>query len=229
MQLFSPVPAPQSERELLDRARALAGRSLGDLSERVMRKCPQDLRRRKGFVGELMEELLGATASSLAEPDFEAIGVELKTIPVDPRGRPRESTYVCVVPLTDLEGVTWKGSWVCRKLSRVLWLPIEARPDLPLPKRRVGSPLLWSPTPEEEALLRADWEEHTERIRLGLVDTITAHEGEVLQIRPKGANAKARITGVGESGALVDTLPRGYYLRTGFTAQILNRHFALPQ
>jgi DNA mismatch repair protein MutH len=228
MQLFSPTPPPTSEAELLTRARGLAGRSLAELSERVMRTCPPDQRRHKGYVGELMEELLGATASSLPQPDFEGIGVELKTIPVDHRGRPRESTYVCLVQLKDLEGETWETCWVRRKLSRVLWMPVDARPEVPLPERRVGSPLLWSPSPEEDAVLRADWEEHTERIRLGMIDMIEGRDGEVLQIRPKGANAKARVTGVGDTGAQVETLPRGYYLRAGFTAEILRRHYALP-
>ncbi len=38
---------------------------------------------------------------------FAGLGVELKTIPVDSLGRPLETTFVCVAPLTGNSGVTW--------------------------------------------------------------------------------------------------------------------------
>ena len=39
----------------------------------------------------------------------------------------------------------------------------------------------------------------------------------------------ARRRGTGEGGALISTLPRGFYLRTTFTARILRQAFALPR
>ena len=75
------------------------------------------------------------------------------------------------------------------KLSRVLWVPVEGARHIPLAERRVGSPLLWSPSEEEERLLRADWEELMDMIVLGKVEQITARHGQVMQIRPKAANS----------------------------------------
>ena len=63
-------------------------------------------------------------------------------------------------------------------------------------------------------------------IALGEIESITAHKGVYLQIRPKAANARARHWGVDEAGALMRTLPRGFYLRTSFTREILSRHYA---
>ena len=222
MPLASP---PRSEEELLVRARALAGRTLAQLAGQHHIRVPSDQRRAKGWAGQLVEMCLGATASSRAAPDFERIGVELKTIPIGRRGQPTESTYVCHAQLTDLNEVTWSTSWVCQKLSRVLWLPIQASPEVPLGERRIGSALLWSPDAEEEAALRADWEELTERIRLGQVESITGHDGQWLQIRPKGADSRAECWGVDEHGHRFRTLPRGFYLRATFTAWLLSRHF----
>lgn len=62
---------------------------------------------------------------SKPEQDFAALGVELKTIPVDSLGRPLETTFVCVAPLTGNSGVTWETSHVRHKLKRVLWIPVE--------------------------------------------------------------------------------------------------------
>lgn len=221
------ITPPRDETELLDRARRLAGRTLGELASELGTVVPADLHRHKGWVGQLIERALGATAASHAAPDFEAIGVELKTLPVDSRGLPRESTYVCTVPL-EAVGEDWAHSWLRRKLARVLWLPIESGKTIALSERHIGNALLWSPAPDEEALLRRDWEELTERILLGELEQISARHGEVLQIRPKAADSRALRHAIGTDGQRVLTNPRGYYLRPAFTAAILRRHFVLP-
>ena len=219
---------PETETELLQRARAIAGLSLTALAAAQGEELPHDLRRNKGWVGQLIEATLGATAGSAPLPDFAAIGVELKTLPVDRRGLPRESTYVCTVPLETV-GETWGSCWLRRKLARVLWLPIEADKDIPLGQRRVGSALLWSPSETEETMLRRDWEELMERVSLGELDQISAHHGEVLQIRPKAADSRSLRHAVDSNGEPTLTNPRGFYLRTTFTAAILRRPFVLPR
>ncbi|HEY9148841.1 MAG TPA: DNA mismatch repair endonuclease MutH [Gammaproteobacteria bacterium] len=218
-------PPPQSEEELLQRCQAIAGLSLQQLAEHLAINVPADLKRHKGWVGQLLELALGADARSLAEPDFRAIGVELKTVPVDTQGKPRESTYVCTVPLDEGLEPNWESSWICRKLSRVLWLPVEADPSIALPARRIGSALLWSPDEEQQSQLRRDWEELTEMICMGELEQITARMGTVLQIRPKAANSRVRCRSVGAAGEAIVTNPRGYYLRPAFTRQILQRHY----
>ncbi|MGM0594215.1 MAG: DNA mismatch repair endonuclease MutH [Pseudomonadota bacterium] len=218
-------PPPTSEETLLERCHAIAGFSLGQLASRLGVAIPDDLKRQKGWVGQLLELALGADAQSLAEPDFRAIGVELKTLPIDREGRPRESTYVCTVPLEQGLEPRWEDSWIRRKLSRVLWLPIEADPGIPLAQRRIGAALLWSPSAEEDELLRRDWEELGEMICTGELERITARMGTVLQIRPKAANSRVRCRSVGADGEAILTNPRGYYLRPAFTRQLLAQHY----
>ena len=190
---------------------------------------PETSRSGKGWPGQLIESALGASAASLPEPDFQLIGVELKTIPVDGRGRPRESTYVCSVPLEAGTSPSWEDSNVRRKLFRVLWIPLLCDDSLAVGERRIGSPLLWSPDPDAESALRADWEEFTELVCLGRIDEISAHFGTCLQIRPKAANARSRRWAVGATGAPVRTLPRGFYLRTSFTSEILETGYLAPR
>lgn len=219
---------PQSEEELLERATLLAGQRLGELAQRAGRQVPAELRRAKGFVGQLLEQLLGATAKSRAAPDFEQLGVELKTIPVDYLGSPVESTFVCTIPLLNVGRVEWGDCRVRKKLARVLWIPVLGVRTVPVAERLIGSPLLWSPSPEDEADLRWDWEELAGIIGRGGVDEVTGHMGKLLQVRPKAANAQSRRRALGEEGVAVDVLPRGFYLRATFTARILQRHYLLP-
>jgi DNA mismatch repair protein MutH len=218
---------PADEAELLARARALSGLNLAEIAARFGLVAPPDLRRAKGFVGALVERALGATAGSRAAPDFEVLGIELKTLPVDSRGRALESTFVCTIPLTEIGEVEWASSRVRRKLNRVLWVPVQGERSITVAERRIGEPLLWSLSPETEAKLRFDWEELAGIIGRGDVETITGHIGRCLQIRPKARDSHARRRGVDVDGARFAALPRGFYLRASFTSEILRQNYAL--
>lgn len=220
------VSPPTSEEELLNRARQLAGLTLADLANKFNQAIPKDTRHAKGWIGQLVETTLGATASSLAEPDFQLIGIELKTLPLTSSGKPKESTYVCTVPLNNLSEQNWETSWIKRKLQRVLWLPLEADKNIPLASRHIGNAILWSPGEEESSQLQQDWEELMELVCLGKLEQITSHMGRYLQIRPKGANAKSLTTTLDEEGNTIQTLPRGFYLRPEFTQHIIQNNYA---
>lgn len=184
--------------------------------------------RAKGWVGQLVEDALGAAAGNRPVPDFERIGVELKTVPVDPRGYPRESTYVTSLPLSELGDVTFVQSNLQKKLAKVLFVPVEAHPNLPLPVRRLGMPLLWRPSEADHAALAADWEAFAAKVRAGEVDSIGPRMGEVLQVRPKGADAQDHATAVDAEGRAQRTMRRGLYLRPGFVRNLFARHFHMP-
>ncbi|MCC5855700.1 MAG: DNA mismatch repair endonuclease MutH [Idiomarina sp.] len=226
-----PVPAksqPESEQELMRRAHALAGFTLGQLAGFAGWQAPKNLRKAKGWAGQLIEYYLGASAGSKQEQDFAHLGIELKTIPLNEHGQPAETTYVCIAPLTQLNGVTWEQSNVRNKLQRVLWIPVDGRREIAPAERTVGHPVLWSPNQVEDRLLRADWEELTEMIILGAVDQITARHGVAMQLRPKAANSHALTNAIGPEGELIQTLPRGYYLKKEFTHAVLQRALEDP-
>ena len=214
---------PKTTEELLSRAQAIAGLSFGELAAQLGIPVPPDLKRDKGWVGMLLETALGATAGSKAEQDFRHLGIELKTIPINAQGYPLETTFVSLAPLIQNSGVNWQNSHVRHKLSRVLWIPIEGSRSIPLAERRIGTPILWQPSEQQERQLQRDWEELMDYIVLGQLDKINARLGEVLQLRPKGANSKSLTKGIGKNGEIIDTLPLGFYLRKAFTHEILQQ------
>jgi DNA mismatch repair protein MutH len=220
---MSLIGEPQSERELLASAWRVAGLTLGELGARVGVDVPDESVRGKGVAGQILEKALGASAGSRAEPDFVALGIELKTIPLDANGRPKESTFVCSTSLAAMADTDWEQSTVLKKLSKVLFVPVEAASDTPLRERRVGRAYLWVPTEEEERLLRTDWEQLAQLIADGDVERITGHLGAVLQVRPKAPHGKSRRRAPDEEGAVQWTMPRGFYLRPGFTGAVLER------
>lgn len=211
-----------AQREaLLERARRLGGLRIAELARRLGLETPADQRRHKGFVGRLVERALGVDASHRAGPDLPALGVEIKTLPVNAHGVPTESTFVCRVHLAEAQQAEWETSALRHKLGCVLWLPVEAERRIPLAERRLGSALLWSPSEAQWDGLRADWVELMGRLGHGDLESLSGHVGQWLQVRPKAAHAGVRTRGLDADAAPVRMPPRGFYLRSRFTRALL--------
>lgn len=217
---------PRDEAELIARAHALRGRSVDELAERWGVQVRGARVSTKGKVGELIERALGATGGSGATWDFPALRVECKTIPLDERGAPRESTFVCAVSLLDAERAEWATSWARAKLARVLWVPVEVRAD---GSRRIAEARVWSPTRQQELVLAGDFEEILGRVAAGDIEGVSGRVGRYLQLRPKAAHGRVRTGAPGRDGETVATVPRGFYLRARFTGAVLRDAAALPE
>lgn len=214
---------PENENELIVRAQALAGLTLGQIASQKNIQVPKNLNKEKGWIGLLLEQVLGASAGSKPIPDFPHLGIELKSLPIDRYGKPLETTFVCVAPLVGLVGATWQNSHIKNKLKKVLWVPVISEREIPIAERMIGTPFLWSPSQEEEQLLSQDWQELIDMIVLGEVENIHGKYGQVLQLRPKAANSQAKTKAFNKNGKPFMTLPRGFYLKTTFTQQLIQR------
>ena len=219
--MFASKPPLSSETELLERCQTIEGLSFIQLASRLGLSIPHHPLQRKGWAGQAIELALGTTAGNKPIPDFSALGIELKTLPINHLGKPAESTFVTTIPLLTLHEQTWKTSHCFDKLKRVLWLPIEGDKNIPFSERRIGRGILWSPSVDDEAILAKDWSEFALMISTGRLSEINASMGDYLQIRPKAATAKSLCYGFDEVGNKIQTLPRGFYLRCGFTKNIL--------
>ncbi len=215
----------QNIDELVHAANQLAGLTLAELADRCGIMIPLSLRREKGWIGQLLELALGASAGSKPQQDFPELGVELKTLPIASNGTPLESTFVCTAPLLHQQKVTWETSNVHHKLSAVLWIPVFGDRQQDIASRMIGNPWLWHPTSEQEKIIRQDWEEIMELIALGKVESISARHGEALQLRPKAANGQSLTPAIGSEGTIIQTRPRGFYLRSSFTRELLRMQF----
>jgi DNA mismatch repair protein MutH len=222
------VEPPRHEIELLARARGLVGRTIGELSAALGRPLASDGVRTKGKAGDVLERALGASAGSTAQPDFPHLGVELKSIPVDESGRPRETTFVCAFDVATADTAEWATSWARAKLSHVLWIPVLRRDDEGLAAGVIGSPVLWRPTAEQDSILGADFDELMGIIGVGGIERLTARDGRWLQVRPKAADGTPRAVAFGPEGERIATVAKGFYLRTLFTGAILRDAEATP-
>jgi DNA mismatch repair protein MutH len=216
------IQAPVNKKELMERANSLAGLTIQQLANKMKADVPGTLIHAKGWFGNLLESYLGAEATSLPKPDFINLGIELKTIPINENGKPKESTYICTAQLDPVALSSWQNSLVKHKLTEVLWIPFEASKTIPVSLRRIGSPILWKPDENQEKQLKDDWQELCDLIALGEIDKISSSMGTYLQIRPKAANASSLTKDKNQSGSNALTLPRGFYLRPSFTHSIVS-------
>ncbi len=214
------MPAPHTQRELVLRAQALHGHSLQHIAQTLGLPVPAQQTHAKGWIGQLIERILGADPKASDRPDFPDLGIELKTIPIGPKGTPIESTFCCSIRMGTADKETWESSRLKRRLQHVLWVPIETLPSQPLYARRVFKPLLWSPSAEQSLCLQHDWEMLMGWIGSGGAELLSAKQGKALQVRPKAQHASIRKWAPGEEG-LIRTLPLGFYLRPTFTHHIL--------
>jgi DNA mismatch repair protein MutH len=203
---------PQSLAQLRSRADELAHRTIGELASILQIPLPDKLGHHKGLIGQMLEAILGTDAGNDSVPDFTQLGIELKTLPLSPSLQPKESTYVCTVPLGQLQNVTWDNSAVKAKLSHVLWIPILVLPNAPISARQILQPFFWQPSVAQAEVLENDFNELMDLIALGDLSLITASLGTYLHIRPKAANSSCLTPYEDEK-----TLPRGFYLRSTFT------------
>ncbi|KTC86813.1 DNA mismatch repair endonuclease MutH [Legionella brunensis] len=211
----------KNESELLERCAIIEGLSFLQLAALLQINIPENSKR-KGWTGLAIELALGTTAGTKSLPDFSDLGIELKTLPLNNHGKSAESTFVTSIPLLTIHQQQWLTSQCYAKLKRVLWIPIEGAREIPFEQRRIGRGFLWSPSEADERILANDWQELVFMISSGRLEEINAKFGQYLQVRPKAANAKSLCYGFDEEGNKVLTLPRGFYLRSNFTTQIMH-------
>jgi DNA mismatch repair protein MutH len=203
--------------------------TLADLADGLGLPAPAGNVRTKGWSGQIIERELGVDGGGIRGPDFAALGIELKTVPVDRRLEPLESTAVCQIDPIAIAAESWATSYARHKLACVLWIALEvAARSAPVGDRRVAAVCLWSPSPEEDALLGADFELFVrDYFRRGRAAAITGHQGRALQVRPKGRDAADLRSAYDAGGNLVQIGKCGFYLRPAFVSRIL-REYASP-
>lgn len=222
--LKSPIKIPETFEELVSNLNTIVGQNLYSLAKSINMPLPISTTHGKGFTGELLEALLGASAQNLPIPDFPNLGLELKSLPVDNDLVPLESTFVCHAPLTNIRKLTFENSAFFSKIKRVLFVVINAQRDQDFKDRKVLGYFFYTPSEDDLATLKSDYKELYELVKTGNIDKVNARIGHIIQMRPKGANGKALTQCIGPDGSIIMTRPRGFYIRRSFTTELVRRY-----
>lgn len=202
---------PKTIEQAIQRANNITGMTIAELAKALQIPLPHNPKSAKGFIGQLVEIALGASAGSNPIQDFPSINLELKTIPIKFNGSPAETTHICVAHLNNLCGLSFENSNVYNKIKQVLWVPVEGEKDIPIGERHIGQSFLWKMNDEEFKLLKSDFEEILEYIIHNDKENIPASIGEYMQLRP--------------IDKVDDKKQYGFYLRKNFTSMLIQKYF----
>ena len=171
----------------------------------------------------MIEQELGAVVGGARGPDFAALGVELKTVPVTAALVPIESTAVCQIDPIAIAAEPWQTSYVRHKLARVLFVALEVPPGA----RSVGDRRVAAVGPVDAVARRggnAARRLRAVRARLLPPRPRRRHHrppGRALQVRPKGRDASDLRAGYDADGRPTRVGKSGFYLRPAFVGRIL--------
>lgn len=217
-------PEPQSVATLQERLEHILGRSIAELSALALLEPPRQSSGAKGYVGQLIELFLGAHSHNRPDPDFIDLGIELKTMPVGFDLMPQESTFVCSATINPRFMVPFTQSALYHKLKHVLFVLILAPKSvkLTLGERRVLGYFFFQLQEPYFKTIETDYNEFQEMIFAGHAREIDGSMGTLVQLRPKATHANEVICITDSEGNRTYTKPRGYYLRTSFTRELVN-------
>jgi DNA mismatch repair endonuclease MutH len=223
------MSAPESDelRALLAHARALVGVELGELADALGLPVPVGRVRTKGWSGQVIEHELGVAVGGTRGPDFAALGIELKTVPVTEALEPLESTAVCQIDPIAIAGESWESSYVRAKLARVLFVALAVPPGASsVGERQVAAVRLWSPNVAEDAALRADFELFArDRDRIDLADRRRLQRYERRRDRHRlELDAQRREVGSVGAAGLHAELVLDHLARPALGAHVPDRH-----
>lgn len=144
----------------------------------------------KTGVGALVELYLGKKSDSLRRPDFENLGVELKTLPMKSTGKTqawkiKEPTTITMIDYFMVDKEPWDQAYVRHKIDRILWVPYEHNyADKRLSRFRKA--FLWSPPPTDYPVFEQDYSRVQKCIRDGRAHELSESISAVLAARRKG-------------------------------------------
>jgi DNA mismatch repair endonuclease MutH len=212
-----------SEADLLRHAAGLTDHTAREVAAAVGQDAFNDSPAAVGKtgVGHLVEYYLGRKPNNSPEPDIAELGVEVKALPIKPRGQSfkvKEPTSLSMIDYAVLDVEPWADASVQHKLSRILWVPYHhSKTD----KRDATfrRPFIWSPDAVDRPIFEEDYEGVREFVRLGLAHEISESNSFVLSARRKGAKGQM----ADQPHSPLKAKSRAWALKVAYTDQILTK------
>ena len=139
----------------------------------------------------VVKRLMGVHDPRARIREFDEFGIETKIVPVKASGTVKESMSFPAFEYEDLVDQNWEESDFHLRTHRLFIAPIhQPRRDAPIGEWTLGRPFFWSPTEEEERVMRSEWSMYRDLIATGRANQLpTASETRIVHVRPKARDA----------------------------------------
>lgn len=181
-----------SQGEILAKAAELEGRLLGSIPGARFTAATGGKGRAEA--GHAIEKHFGIPPNSSPEPDFPGAGIELKAVPLRLTTKGlgvKERTVISIIDYMALPEQTWMTASVRKKL-KILFVFFEHMDDRPKSTFPIREVLLWEPDVRTDALLRADWERVSRKVRQGRAHELSESDGSIMGPCTKSVNRLSR-------------------------------------
>jgi DNA mismatch repair endonuclease MutH len=154
--------------------------------------------------------------------ELEALGLELKTIPLGPNAYPYEAMSFPAFDPAELAEEEWEDSELCGRLQNVLMAPVfRERRDDDLMDQRVCKPFRWTPSREQTNGIRVEWERYRDSFASGQVYNLpTSRETRFIHVRPHGRDGSDTVVVPG-GRAIVR---QSFWLNPTFVQELVRSH-----
>lgn len=209
--------------QILERAKRMQGRSLGDLVS-VAGLDRESSRHTKGSVGTAVEAYFGLPSDNVAEPDFRGAEIELKTVPLRPRENEltiKERVYITMIDYHSLAREAWPTATIRKKLGHVLFVYYQWFPSALLSDLVVTDVVEWRPDDATMRLFEADWRAVQQFVIAGRAEDISERLGVSLVAATKGSGGPPSRT---QPYSGVVASQRAWALKPAFLKGVLEQH-----
>jgi DNA mismatch repair protein MutH len=156
--------AQSFEDVVLERLDKYRGRTLAEIA----RALEVPLSRAKSGAAILVRRAIGVMDDRAAIREFKERGIQMKSVPVSPVGRPYEAMSFPKFNHMEVWKEEWDDSELLQHLSRLLIVPlIRDERKTPKEKQRWGSAFFWSPTADQLHGIECEWRQYTRLIEIG--------------------------------------------------------------
>jgi DNA mismatch repair protein MutH len=152
---------------------------------------------RKGSFGNAVEYyFFKFDPNSDPNPDFNEVGIELKTTPLKKTKRgdivSKERLVLSMINYMDVVNETWETSTVLKKSSKILLMSYLYEPDANPVDYEFYIVELWGIPEEDFYTIKNDWETVVNKVRTGRAHEISGSDTLYLEACTKSANSNVR-------------------------------------
>jgi len=189
-------------------------------------------KRMKGRFGVLIEErFFGYPANNDSRPDFPDAGVELKTTPLKrlkkgDKVSAGERLVIHMIPYNESIALPFEASGIWEKVEKTLLVYYERSNEIDDMRQMVRAVWLFTPSEEDLAIIKQDYEIITSYVRAGRADLLSEKLTQYLGPCTKGATAeKSTVTQFYKSGGRrLKAKTRAFSLKQSYMTAVLRQH-----
>jgi DNA mismatch repair protein MutH len=193
------------------RFRPFIGLTITELSEKL--DCFRTSPGQNGFFRQLAVKILSRSDQTI--PELEKAGIEMKTIRLNRRGRPREAMSFPGFKYLEIVDQEWEESSFFEKLeSRFLFVVFQEDES---GVERLQRVTYWNMPYQDRLEAQRVWEDTKRRVQIDASDLPRTRESRVAHVRPKAANAKDTIPT--PQGTML--VKKCFWLNSSYIAEVL--------